>query len=101
MTSATWWQANVVGQYSLTKKLSLAGRLEYFNDPEEVQITPITGVSGFNSYSSSMGVNLKVTENALFRLEGRTFFSNKEVYERNNEPVKNSSLLAANLTVWF
>jgi hypothetical protein len=100
-SSAAWWQANFMGQYSLTKKLSIAGRVEYFNDPEEVQINPITNASGFNSFSSSVGMNLKVTENALFRVEGRTFLSDKNVYERNNEPVKNSNLLAANLTVWF
>lgn len=99
--SAAWWQANMSGQYSFTKKISLAGRVEYFSDPEEVQINPITNASGYNSFSSSLGLNLKVTENALFRVEGRTFLSDKDVYERNNEPVKNSNLLAANLTVWF
>ena len=100
-SSAAWWQANLIGQYSITKKLSIAGRVEYFNDPEEVQINPITNASGFNSFSSSVGMNLKVTENALLRVEGRTFLSDKNVYERNNKPVKNSNLLAANLTVWF
>jgi len=100
-SSAAWWQANLIGQYSITKKLSIAGRVEYFNDPEEVQINPITNVSGFNSFSSSVGLNLKVTDNALFRVEGRTFLSNEDVYERNNEIVKNSNLLTANLTVWF
>jgi hypothetical protein len=100
-SSAAWWQANLIGQYSLTKKLSIAGRVEYFNDPEEVQITPITGIAGFNTFSSSLGINLKVTENALFRVEGRTFLSEKSVYLRNSNPVKNSNLLAVNLTVWF
>jgi hypothetical protein len=101
LTSAVWWQANVIGQYSLSKILSIAGRIEYFNDPDQVQIAPITNVAGFTSLSSSVGLTLKVTENALLRVEGRTFLSDKNVYERNNEPVKNSNLLAANLTVWF
>jgi Putative beta-barrel porin-2, OmpL-like. bbp2 len=100
-SSAAWWQANLMGQYSLTKKLSIAGRVEYFNDPKEVQITPITGITGFNTFSSSLGINLKVTENALFRVEGRTFLSEKSVYLRDSNPVKNSNLLAVNLTVWF
>jgi hypothetical protein len=101
MTASSWWQANVIGQYSFTKILSLTGRLEYFNDPEEVQITPITGIEGFNTFSSSLGINLKVTENALFRVEGRTFLSEKSVYLRDSNPVKSSNLLAANLTVLF
>jgi len=101
MTASSWWQVNVIGQYSFTKKLSLAGRLEYFNDPDEVQITPITGITGFTTFSSSLGMNLKVNENALFRIEGRTFLSEKSVYVRDSNPVKNSNLLAVNLTVWF
>lgn len=100
-SSAAWWQANLIGQYSLSKNLSIVGRVEYFNDPEEVQINPITNVSGFTSFSTSVGINLKVTEHALFRVEGRTFLSDKNVYERNNEPVNNSNLIATNLTVWF
>jgi len=98
---ALWWQANIIGRYYLTDKLSMTGRLEYFNDPDQVHISPITGISGFSSYSSSLGVNLKLAENILFRAEGRTFFSSKEVYERNGEPVKNSNLITTNVTLWF
>lgn len=101
LSDAGWWQTNIVGQYSLSKKISIAGRIEYFSDPEEVQIVPITGVTGFSSYSSSVGLNLRVTENILFRGEARTFFSEKEIYERNGVDVKNSNLLTINLTAWF
>jgi hypothetical protein len=101
LESAFWWQANIIGQYNITEKLSVTGRLEYFDDPDGVQITPITTASNFSSYSSSLGLNLKVAENILFRAEGRTFFSNKEVYERDESPVKNSNLLTANVTLWF
>lgn len=98
---AIWWQANLIGRYSLTNKLSITGRIEYFDDPEEVHIAPTTGISGFNSYSSSLGINYKVSENVLFRAEGRTFISDKEVYERSGEPVKNSNLITTNVTLWF
>lgn len=101
LSSASWWQANLISQYGVNNKISIVGRIEYFSDPDEVQVNPITNSSGFSSFSSSIGMNLKVTENALFRIEGRTFFSSKDVYERNNNPVKDSNLLATNLTVWF
>lgn len=96
-----WWQANAIGRYDITNKISVTGRLEYLEDPDQVIITPITNASSFNSYSSSLGLNLKVAENILFRAEGRTFFSDKEVYERNGEPVKNSNLITTNVTLWF
>lgn len=101
LNDAIWWQANVIIRYDLTSKLSATGRLEYFDDPDEVHISPISGVSGFGSYSSSLGVNYKIAENILFRTEGRTFFSDKNVYERNGEAVKNSNLFTTSITLWF
>jgi hypothetical protein len=100
-SNAIWWQANIIGRYQFTEKLSASGRLEYFHDPKEVQIIPITGITGFSSYGSSLGVDFKVAENILVRAEGRTFFSDKEVYERNQESVKNSNLIATGVTIWF
>ncbi|HRG07642.1 MAG TPA: outer membrane beta-barrel protein, partial [Cyclobacteriaceae bacterium] len=81
--------------------LSVSGRLEYFEDRDEVHIDPITGVAGFETYSSSLGLNYKVADNILIRTEGRSFFSNKQVYERNGEAVKNSNLITTNVTLWF
>jgi hypothetical protein len=101
LENAYWWQANIIGRYNLTEKLSVTGRLEYFDDPDRVHITPITSATNFSSYSSSLGLNLSIAENILFRLEGRTFFSNNEVYERDGSPVNNSNLLTTNVTLWF
>lgn len=96
-----WWQANIIGRYNVTQKLSVTGRLEYLSDPDQVIITPITNTSGFSSYSSSIGLNFSVAENILLRAEGRTFFSDKEVYERQGVSVKNSNLITTNITLWF
>jgi hypothetical protein len=99
--SAEWWQANIIGRYNLTDKLSLTGRLEYFSDPSQVQIVPVTEVQGFSSYSSSLGINYLVADNAMFRLEGRTFFSDDDVYLRNGTAVSDSNTITANVTIWF
>jgi hypothetical protein len=99
--SKRWWQINVIGQYTFSKKLSLSGRIEYFNDPNSVMITPITSVSGFSSYSSGMCLNLNISPTILARFEGRAFFSEQEVYERMNIPVKTSNLLISSLAVSF
>jgi hypothetical protein len=96
-----WWQANLIGRYNISNEFSITGRIEHFNDPDEVQIVPITGVSGFRSYSSSLGLNYKLAENILLRLEGRTFFSDKHVYMHGDEPSKNSNAITSNITIWF
>ena len=96
-----WWQANLIGRYSMTKKLSTSARIEYFDDPNGVQIIPITKIKGFSSYSSSLGLNYKLADNILLRFEGRTFFSDKEVYARDRAAVKNSNSITSNITIWF
>jgi hypothetical protein len=98
---ATWWNANLIARYNLTEKLSVTGRVEYFEDLKGVQIASINPTNGFSSYSSSLGLNLKIAENVLWRVEGRTFFSDQEAYQRNNNPVKTSNLMTTNLTIWF
>ncbi len=99
--SATWWNANLIAQYSFTEKFSLVSRVEYFEDDRSVQIIPITDVQGFSAYSSSMGINYKIAENFLFRTEGRVFFSEDEVYLKEGQSTHNSSMITTNFTVWF
>lgn len=97
-----WWQFNVIGRYHFTKEISLSGRVEYFNDPDNVMISSPNGLSTFSSYSSGLCFNWQITEHSLFRLEGREFFAKEDVYtDRNNRPVNNNTWLVASLAAWF
>lgn len=97
-----WYNANIVGSYHFVPKFSLSGRLEYFNDPKSVQISPINPVSGFSSASASLCLNYSIEKNILIRLESRSFFSDKEVYQNSEgRTAKNSQLLIGNITAWF
>ncbi len=64
-------------------------------------IVPITSVKGFSANGSSLGLNYAVASNTLLRLEGRTFFSEKEIFVRDGASVKNSSTVTGNITIWF
>lgn len=101
LKDATWWQANLIARYDITPKLSVTGRAEYFDDSNEVLINPITGVAGFSSYSSSLGLNSKPAENVLFRVEWRGFYSTKDVFERNGSSTQTSNMVTGNVTIWF
>ena len=101
-SQAIWWQANVITSYQFNKTISLAGRMEYFNDLKSVMIVPITSVKGFDAFSAGLCMNVKVGNNALFRLEGRTYFSDRNIFIGKNKLETNwSNLLITNLTVWF
>jgi hypothetical protein len=101
LENASWWQTNLIARYDIARKLSLSVRAEYFDDSNEVLINPITGVSGFHSYSGSLGLNAKPAENAVFRLEYRGFYSTKDAFERNGIPAKTSNTITGNVTIWF
>ncbi|MCU0447092.1 MAG: porin [Microscillaceae bacterium] len=97
-----WWQANIIGRYRFAPKASISGRLEYFSDPEQVQIVPITQERGFSTYSASLGINIQPIENVMIRFESRTFFADKRVYFDNLErPSSRGYLAIANLTAFF
>jgi hypothetical protein len=102
-TKANWWQANLIGRYDLNTKLSVTGRIERFTDPRSVMLIPITSAKGggFSANSSSLGLNYKLAENTLLRLEGRTFFSDKEMFMKDGAPVKTSNTVTGNITIWF
>jgi len=98
-----WWQANAAARYTFAPRQSLSARVEYFSDPQEVMIVPVTGVKGFDAASGSLGYNLSVTRNVLFRLEGRYFLSSREVFGSPGDGPgkKDNYLLISGLTVKF
>jgi hypothetical protein len=86
----------------MSKHVSLSGRVEYFDDPSGVQIKSIVPGNPFSSFSTGLCLNVNVKNNALFRMEGRHFFSSQKVYvSRYENPVKNMSWLVSSMTVWF
>jgi hypothetical protein len=101
-THPVWFQANVIGGWKLGKNTSLSARAEYFSDPHAVIVVPVTSASGFEAGSAGICFNVKIGGNALFRLEGRSFYSPHNVFiARNGEGTDTSHLLITNLTVWF
>lgn len=101
-SDAVWWHANFTGSYKLKKDVSISSRIEYFSDPNSVQIHPITSAVGFSSYSGGVCLNVKVASHAMFRLEDRVYYSNQKVYlDRTNQESNSNNLLIGSLTVWF
>ena len=97
-----WWQCNFIARYRFNPKVSLSGRIEYFSDPKGIQIASINALSGFETYSTGLCLNINLSSSLLFRLEGRQFYSDKKQFQNSKlEPVNQSTWLISNLTVWF
>ncbi len=101
-SSATWWQANLIGKYAFTEEFSLSARLEYFHDAKGIIAIPITGATGFRTASYGVCANFKLHKLAVFRIEARQFTSQENVYvNKDGNSANNSALLISSLTAWF
>lgn len=97
-----WWQANFIARYTFTEKISLSGRMEYFSDPNAIQIKSETLIPKFSAFSNGLCLNFSPTPNLLLRLESRYFHSQDEVFSGpNKESVDNKFWLVSNVTFSF
>lgn len=105
LTANNWWQMNLALKYKLTDKFALSARGEFFNDPLNIIITPITGNMNFNCASATAGLNYNITQNAMLRIEGRGYWSGEKIFNSYETvsavPVDYNYLAFSNITIWF
>jgi hypothetical protein len=80
-----WMQANFISRYAFTSTLSGTLRIEYFKDRDGVLLIPITLANHFETFGASLGINLKIDDNILFRTEARQLISNDRVFMDNGK----------------
>lgn len=96
-----WWQGNVIGRYAFTQKLSLSLRGEYFHDPENTLVATETQLP-YTTGSVGLCLNNKLGDNALFRLDYRSFFSQEKLYlNAEGQFTEWSALITSSLCIWF
>lgn len=100
-STLSWWQINFIGRYTFSPTISLSGRVEYFDDPDQAVVSVITSINSFSSSSSGLCLNIKITDNATIRFESRYLFSNDRVYQIDNRDTNGNFLMVGNLTAWF
>jgi len=103
LSNKPWWQTHMTARYTMKNRMSLAGRVEYYNDPNNVQIGNITGNAGFQCAGTALCLTIPVLNNAFLRFEAKHLMATGEdgFIGRDGNPTKNSTILTSNLTVWF
>ncbi len=96
-----WVCPIVIGRYRLNEQVTLAGRLEYYSDKNGVIIFSDTE-HGFQTLGFSANVDVKLHENALWRVEGKVWSSRDAVFlNSNGAPTRNNAVLTTALAIWF
>ena len=98
-----WWQANLIAQYKFLKNNAITSRVEYFDDPNGVQIVNINDPAlGFKTFSFTLGYQLKLFNHAYFRTEARQFYSLTQSFQDNNgNPTSWGTWIVSSISLWF
>ncbi len=96
----SWYSPVVILRYSVTDKLSLAIRGEYYSDEQGVIIATGTP-NGFKTTGVSMNLDYSVTSNVLWRAEIRNITSKDNVFTKNDEEVNTNTFIGTSLAISF
>lgn len=103
-SSATWYNANVIGRYRVTPKVSLAARYEWFNDPNAAVSSNIVGMpgQGLVTQSATVGITYKLQNYILLRADYRQFFGGNKVFnDRDGAPTAQNGWLVAGVNIIY
>ena len=67
-----WWSGVLAVRRVISNQLALAARIEQYYDPNQIQITYYT-LGNFDTKSASLNLDWKISDNAMWRFEGRAF----------------------------
>lgn len=96
----TWYTPIVIARVQLEEKIYLAGRAEYYADEDGV-IIDNGAPAGFRTFGFSLNLDYAVTENAMFRIEGRHFNSPDAIFLEGMHYTGSNTFLVTSLAVNF
>jgi len=97
----TWYSPVAIIRYTPIEKMAIAARAEYYTDGNGVIIATETP-NGFQAVGYSINLDLKVTDNVLWRLEARTLSSKDTIFvDRDQSPISNNSWVGTSLSLTF
>ena len=79
-----WLSPVLIVRYSASEKLRLAARAEYYQDKNGVIIATGTANS-FQTFGYSMNMDYAITDNLLWRVEGRSLDSKDKIFSGKNQ----------------
>lgn len=96
-----WFTPILIARLAMTEKLTVAMRCEYYKDKHGLIVNTSTP-HGFNTTGFSMNLDYKISDQALWRIECRTFHSRDAIFpEDESVSVRNNTALTTALAISF
>lgn len=96
----TWYSPVGILKYSINDKWGIAGRIEYYNDKDEVIIATGT-LYGFQTTGYSLNIDYAPAKNILVRLEGRRLKSRDKIFIKNNHATDSDTFITSSIAMSF
>ena len=96
----TWYSPVIIVKYAPTEKISIAARGEYYSDANGVIISTGT-LNGFQTYGYSLNLDYNITDNLVWRIEGRGFTSKDQLFTLENQPSTQNYFVTTSLAISF
>lgn len=79
-----WYTPVLIARLGIGKRWYMALRGEYYNDEKQIQIVTNTK-GGFNVWGTSVNVDYKITDAALFRIEAKNYSATDPLFRNKRE----------------
>ncbi len=96
----TWYSPVVIVQFKPTNKIRIAARGEYYSDEKGVIIATGTP-NGFQTLGYSLNLDYVISDNVLWRIEGRGLSSKDKVFSMDNKPSTENYFITTSLAISF
>jgi len=96
-----WYSPVLIGRFAASDRLTIAARVEYYSDEHGVIIGTGTE-NGFQTLGVSANLDIKIHNNAVWRIEGKIFDSKDEIFvDTDGRATKSNAVLTTALAIWF
>jgi len=95
---SSWYSPILIARRKFGNKFLLAGRLEYFSDPDQL-IIPTGTAKGFQAWGQSINFDFILLPSVMLRLELRSIHSKNQFLAVNNDPENYSRFVTASFSL--
>jgi hypothetical protein len=99
-TYNNWYSPVLIMQYKPSNKIRIAARGEYYSDEKGVIIATGTP-NGFQTFGYSINLDYAISDNLLWRIEGRGLRSQDKIFLMNNKSSKENYFMTTSLAISF
>lgn len=96
----SWYAGMLLAGYRLSEKFAVAGRIEHYNDEDQIILASDTP-NGFQTSSTSLNLDYAPAPDFLWRVEARGYDSKDRVFVREEGAKDNNLLLVTSFAIKF